>query len=248
MVKRTNFPFTHPFGAPLYQPPPHHYRDAHFIWVYYETKEEVLRDLLPEPVELRSNNVVAFILDARFSTWGSFLESGFWLQVQFRDYRGVMEKLQYLTTEAPLCGGREIYGMEKKLGQIRMTRHPQGVSGELERGGQKLMTLSTTLEQPGELGELPLGDGGLMLKLIPSPEEGKPPEVCELVFVPTAGGIAGAFKAKEFWKGTGSISFPERSEIDPVYKFEPVRIISGYYGIFDYSEPWGKVIYNYLSE
>lgn len=101
------------------------------------------------------------------------------------------------------------------------------------------MRLLSTLERPARMEELPFGPG-FSLKYIPSSEDGEKP-LRQLVFVD--GGDLTPRPGK-FFGGRGSINF-EKSEIDSLYKLDPTKVIAGYYGVFDASLPYGKIVYGY---
>jgi acetoacetate decarboxylase len=230
--------YSNPIISPLYPPPPIYWPGARVQLILYETKEENIKEVIPYPLEPNGNKVIAWISDFPVSTQGAFHEAALYVQVKYGKYKGVYEPFLYVTSEVPLTGGREIWGYQKKLANITLTLEREYAKGVVERGGVKLMTAFSVLERPAKLEELPFGPI-FSLKYIPSAEEGGKP-LRQLILV------EGELKARtgEFFGGRGSINF-ERSEIDPLYKLEPTRVIAGYYGIFDAKLPYGKIVYEY---
>jgi len=230
--------FSNPIIAPLYPKPPIYWRGARVQLVLYETREENVSEVIPWPLEPNGNRVIAWVSDFPISTQGAFYEAALYVQVKYGDYKGVYEPFLYVTSEVPLTGGREIWGYQKKLANMSLTLEREQVIGVVERAGVKIMTAISTLERPAKLEELPFGPI-FSLKNVPSAEEkGKPLRQLILVegeFTPRPG---------QFFGGRGSVNFG-RSEIDPLYKLEPTRVIAGYYGIFDASLPFGKIVYSY---
>jgi acetoacetate decarboxylase len=241
--KRKNWGYTTPLLSPLYSSPPHYFTEAKILMAVYEMKEEVLRDLVPEPLEPVGNKCAAYVgMDARIATGlGTYLEGGILPVVKYKDYVGVLLTLLYLDSEVPICAVREIWGAGSKLGKLKLYEQQNIVRGEVERAGRRLMSVSVSLEGPGKPEDAAIYlSGAFAIKVIPSPEEGQPPEVCELVYFESD-----ITKVHGFWKGTGEVAFPERSDLDPVYKFEPSKVIAGYYAIFDFVLPFGKIIHRY---
>lgn len=231
--------FSNPIIAPLYPPPPIRWIGMKAQLVLYETAKENISQVIPEPLEPNGNKVIAWVSYCDFSTQGAFHEAALYVQVKYGKYSGLYEPFLYVDSEEPLTGGREIWGYQKKLAKISLTAERETVKGEVERVGTKIMRTLSIVERPAKLEELPFGPG-FSLKNIPSAEEGEKP-LRQLVFV-DGGDLTP--RPGQFFGGRGSINF-EKSEIDPLYKLEPTKVIAGYYGIFDASLPYGKIIHRY---
>jgi acetoacetate decarboxylase len=99
----------------------------------------------------------------------------------------------------------------------------------------RLATAIMRPEQPAG----PLGSSGPTtgLRIIPSAQPGdKRPALAELVAADTQHTI------REAWEGPGSISFPDRSVLDPVDRFPVRRILKAVYMEYDILLPGGRVI------
>ncbi len=244
--KRKDWGYSTPLLSPLYPTPPYYYVESEMLMVMYEMDEELLGNLVPEPLEPVGNKCIAFLGGGgRVGTGlGAYLEAGVWPIVKYKNYVGAFECLLYLDSELGICAGREIWGMEKKLASLKLWQQQNIVRGELERVGTRLMSLSVSLEEPAreeDLRDLEFTrDGVFSIKLIPSPEEGQPPEVCELVLTKSQ-----ITRLHGLWRGPAAVCFPEPSDLDPVYKFAPRKILGGYYGIVDAVLPFGEIVYRY---
>jgi acetoacetate decarboxylase len=239
--------FTTPWISPLYPKPPYHYRDIEVMSVAYEMDEKVLANLIPAPLEVLDNKVFATMIGSAkvITGLGNYTESAIWISVKYKDMLGTFATLLYLDNERAIAAGREIWGIEKKRAEVTMSyRQPQNIMrGELERAGANLMSLAVSLDGPAEEAEMAivaLTANFFSLKVIPSPEEGQPPEVAELVYTNCE-----TTNVRGMWKGAASISFPEKSEFDPVYKYAPKMVIGGYYAIVDMILHYGKVVHRY---
>lgn len=69
----------------------------------------------------------------------------------FKDYVGTYEPYLYVTSEIPLAAGREIWGFCKKLANINVRLEKEIARGEVERVGTKILTIQTTIDEPGKL-------------------------------------------------------------------------------------------------
>jgi acetoacetate decarboxylase len=75
------------------------------------------------------------------------------------------------------------------------------------------------------------------LRIIPAAEAGATRPACaELVAADTQHTI------REAWEGTGSISFPDHSALDPVDRFPVKRILKSTYMEYDIMLPAGRII------
>ena len=239
--------FTTPWISPLYPKPPYYYTETEFMGVIYEMDEKVLEDMIPAPLELVGNIISATMIGSSkvVTGLGEYIESAIWIPVKYKDTVGIFATLLYLDNERAIAAGREIWGIEKKRAEVTMGyRQPQNIMrGDLMRAGAHLMTLGVSLDRPAEEAEMAL-DALLAnifsLKIIPSPEEGQPPEVAELVHSQLE-----MTKVHGMWKGAGSISFPEKSEFDPVYKYAPTRVLDSHYIVADMILHYGKVVHRY---
>ena len=89
-----------------------------------------------------------------------------------------------VTNEVGLIGGREPYGFPKLFGEVEWVKEHEIISAYAERPkGKRICTgvmRPRDILAPDDIVTPPL----VTLKIIPSPEEGAPPEVCELVKTP----------------------------------------------------------------
>jgi len=237
-MKPGEWGYTNPIIAPLYPKPPIYWVGARVLLVLYEADIDAIKSIVPEPLEVTSNKVVAWISDLPMGTQGPGQEACIYVTVRYRDYVGTYEPFLYVGHEVPLAGGREIWGFCKKLANISLTFDKEIVLGEVERRGMKIMRLQTTIDEPASLSELPLGPV-FSLKYIPGAAEDEPP-LRQLVFA------RAELKARpgEFFKGRGSVNY-EITDIDPTYLLSPAKVIAGYYGICDMVLPLGEIVYRY---
>ena len=86
-----------------------------------------------------------------------------------------------VTNEVGLIGGREPYGFPKLFGEVEWVKEHEIISAYAERPkGKRICTgvmRPRDILAPDDIVTPPL----VTLKIIPSPEEDAPPEVCELV-------------------------------------------------------------------
>ncbi len=229
--------YSMPSHAPAFQAPPYHYRNAQAISIKFETDPESGLDVLPAPLELiepAAANLSFYWYP--FTTFGPYHEAILRLYARHEGKPLTYIAQIFVDTEPPMLAGREVWGYPKKLARIGFERDKDMVIGWLERpAGVRLATAIMRPEQPaGALGSNGPTTG---LRIIPSAEPGdKRPALAELIAADTEHTI------REAWAGPGSISFPDRSALDPVDRFPVRRILKAVYMEYDILLPGGRVI------
>lgn len=229
--------YSMPVDAPAYQAPPYHYRNAQAIAVKFETDLDAALDVLPAPLELiepASANLSFYWYP--FTTFGPYHEVILRLYAQHQGKPLTYVQQIFVDTEPPMLAGREIWGFPKKLATIGFVRDKDMICGTLERPtGVRLATMIVRPEQP--ISNLPSSGPTTGLRIIPSADpDAKRPACAELIAAHTEHTI------REAWEGTGSISFPEFSALDPVNRFPVKRILKATYMEYDILLPAGRVI------
>lgn len=232
--------FSMPASAPLYQKPPFYYTNVESLVVVYETDEEAALELLPEGLELQSPPTAAIRVNSYpFSTFGAYNEIIIGIACLWQGEPRFYPPFVALDQDAPFAGGREIWGVAKKLAHIEFRKENELFMGSVERPrGNRLCTVIVKPESPLDVKSL-VWPPAIHLRVIPSPEEGQPPSLAELVELPNS------TQAHEWWGGQGSVCFDSISEIDPWYRLKVKRIITASYSRLDLVLKYGKIIKRY---
>lgn len=239
-LTKDRFGYSTPVDAPLYPGLPYHYRDAHSLIVIYETDEDAALDLLPEGLELSLPPTVHLVVFSYPSTTiGPYNEAALSLQCRWQG-----QPLSYIvhlvvTTDAAMAAGREIAGFPKKLAHIELREEDGSLHGIVERPrGRRLVTASMRLEQ--KLPSTPsVTAGTVTLRVIPSPEAGRPPSLAELVQ------MSSPMNIHETWSGPGTLSFDVPSDDDPWHKLPVRRIQAAVHTRADLTLNHGSVLKTY---
>jgi acetoacetate decarboxylase len=222
-------------AMPGYAAPPYHYRGAQAISVKFETDVEAALEALPAPLELvepATANLSFYWYP--FTTFGPYHETILRLYAR-HDGRPLTYVVEiFVDTDPPMLAGREIWGFPKKLAKIGFAREADMIVGTLERpAGIRLATMIVRPEQP--IAAPPSSGPTTGLRIIPSAEAGRPPQA-ELIAADTE------HKIHEAWEGTGSISFPDHSALDPVNRFPERKVLKATYMEYDILLPAGRVL------
>ena len=229
--------YSMPVDSPAYQAPPYHYRNAQAIAVKFETDLDAALEALPAPLQLiepATANLSFYWYP--FTTFGPYHEVIMRLYAQHEGKPLTYVQQIFVDTEPPMLAGREIWGFPKKLATIGLARDRDMIVGTLERpAGVRLASMIVRPEQP--IFNLPSSGPTTGLRIIPAAEVGATRPACaELVAADTQHTI------REAWEGTGSISFPDHSALDPIDRFPVKRILKSTYMEYDIMLPAGRII------
>jgi acetoacetate decarboxylase len=152
-----------------------------------------------------------------------------------------------VTGDVGLIAGREIWGAPKLLGGIGWVSANSVISCYVERpaGVNRIASAIIRPRDPLEPGRT-AGPPLVFLKMIPSPERGAPPEVCELVEVGIESTVqVGGDGRPELFSGPASVHFDSPSPADPWASVPVGRLVRATYGRYDSVLTYGRVLHRY---
>jgi len=238
------FQATMPVTNEAAQKPPYYYRNMRMMFVTYRTDEEAALAWLPEALELDEPALVTIIIaHYGFSTFGPYNEAMMAIRARLDGELVSYYPALFTDNEAPLIGGREIWGWPKKLAKISISDQSEVMMGIVERPtNNRLLTATMRNVTPVAPEDFPTTNN-VSLKVIPCATESKKPALAQLIgsnldLVPHVGsnGVA------DLWTGPGSVCFDAPSEIDPWYKLPVKEIVGCYSGTFDAVLGHGRIL------
>lgn len=240
-MERNDMGYSMPVTAPLYHEPPYLYRGGNSLIVVYQTKEEILKQIVPEPLKpVEGNLVFAWINEFDAVGLGPYHEAIISMPVEFQGDVGNYMAYLYLDSDTPTVAGREIWGFPKKAGRFTLTEEAEVATRSVERGGVEILKMSVQMTRAGAPETLSgLGLPIYNLKLIPSVKKGARPDVKQI----TANTLENVVVHK-IVEGNATLSFGV-SPADPLYLIEPVQILQGIYCEIDFDLTYGEVLYDY---
>jgi acetoacetate decarboxylase len=121
--------------------------DAEVLTVYFETKPEVVKRLLPPPLVPAALPIgAAFVANYPKTNFGvSYLESALFLLAQHNGEEGAYCLSMPVTNDIALILGREIFGYPKKIADIDFEREGENVRGWTERHGIRFFEVKANL-------------------------------------------------------------------------------------------------------
>jgi acetoacetate decarboxylase len=163
--------------------------------------------------------------------------------VSFRGEKGIYVHSMYLDDEAPIAGGREIWGFPQKLARPKLCHESEVVVGTLQFGSV-LCAVGSMGYKHEELEHGPilreLGEPNFLIKI--SPNVDGTPRICELVRyrwqdVSLKGAWGGPAALQLFAHALGNVS-----------KLPVLDVISGTHFIADVTLGLGEVVHDYLTK
>ncbi|MFH1150221.1 MAG: acetoacetate decarboxylase family protein [Actinomycetota bacterium] len=129
--------------------------DAEMLGVLFETRPEIVRRLLPPPLEpAEQPGGLVFIADYPRTNLGpGYHEGALFLRCTYQGEAGSYCLSMPIDDEPRMHNGRDIYGFPKKLAQVHMERSGDSVEGWIERNGVRFVEVRAKMT--GSLPELP---------------------------------------------------------------------------------------------
>lgn len=235
--------FAMPLCHPAYPKGPYRFINREFFTITYETDLKKLKEIVPEPLEVTEPLVnFEFIRMPDSTGFGNYTESGQVIPVVFKGKKGTYSHAMYLDNEAPLAGGREIWGFPKKLAKLSLTVISETLVGRLNYENCNVATGTmgykyNTLSESEVLKSLLAPN--YLLKIIPHVDG--TPRICELVEYKLENIIV-----KGAWSGPTALHLTPHA-LAPVADLPVNRIVSAVHILTDLTLPYGKVIFDYLA-
>ena len=232
-----------PLTNPAFPPGPYRFVDREYLIVTYRTDIEALRAVVPAPLEIGEPLVkYEFIRMPDSTGFGDYTESGQVIAVNFKGKAGGYTHAMYLNDEAPIAGGRELWGFPKKLASPSLTVEKDTLIGALDYGSVRVATATMgykhrTIDGAKVLESLK--SPNYLLKIIPHVDGS--PRILELVCY-----YLEDLVLKGAWTGPAALQLAHHA-LAPVAEL-PVREIVGAVHIkADLTLGLGSVLFDYLA-
>ena len=240
-VKRNAFAM--PLTSPAFPRGPYRFVNREFLIVTYRTDMDALRAVVPEPLQITEPIVkYEFIRMPDSTGFGDYTESGQVIPVTFEGVAGGYVHSMYLNDEAPIAGGRELWGFPKKLAAPKIVTETDTLVGTLDYGSVRVATLTMgykhrTLDHDTVLKGMLAPN--YLLKIIPHVDGS--PRICELVRY-----FLEDVTIKGAWTGPAALELAHHA-LAPVAQLPVLEVISGTHILSDMTLGMGSVIHDYLA-
>lgn len=243
-LSRDRVPFSTPFVAPLYPPPPWELPNARILQALFEIDRDVALDWLPpglaKPVPPYAQILIATYPD---SPVGPFAIASQLIvcrsQTRARGYA-----LQTVVDGPPaaLAALREVWGFPARPGKVRLEVGNAEIRGEVDDDGGRTIATVTVRELHAADPQNIHYDPILAPRLSPPVQEDKPPTLLEMTQVDPD------YTIKDCRLGAGVVAYPAVGEGDPAaraypwHMLQPRNMIATTYTVSDTSLPWARFI------
>jgi len=233
-----------PLTSPAFPPGPYHFVDREFLVITYRTDPEKLRAAVPAPLEFDEPLVkYEFIRMPDSTGFGDYTESGQVIPVSFQGRKGNYTHSMYLNDEAPIAGGRELWGFPKKLANPRLTRESDHLLGTLDYGPTRIAIATMGYKYKKvdiEAVKTSLAQPNFLLKIIPNPDA--TPRICEIVEY-----LLEDVVVKGAWTAPGALALTPHA-LAPVADLPVLEIVSTLHILCDLTLGLGKIVHDYLKK
>ena len=234
--------FAMPLTSPSYPKGPYRFVNREFMIITYRTEMDALRSVVPEPLEITDPVVkYEFIRMPDSTGFGDYTESGQVIPVAFNGVKGGYVHAMYLNDDAPIAGGREIWGFPKKLAEPSLRVEKDTLVGTLNYGSLRVAKGSMGYKHhavdPASVMSS-LGEPCYLLKIMPHVDCSV--RICELVSYRMED-----ITLKGAWTGPAGLELFDHA-LAPVAKLPVLEVISATHILADLTLGLGEVVHDYL--
>ncbi len=232
-----------PLTSPAFPKGPYRFVDREFLIVTYRTDPDALRAVVPAPLVVGDPIVkYEFIRMPDSNGFGDYTETGQVIPVTLDGVAGGYVHAMYLDDEAPIAGGRELWGFPKKLASPKLAVEKDTLVGTLHYGSIQVAVATMgykhrALDTAPILAALTVPN--YLLKIIPHVDGG--PRICELVRYRCED-----VTVKGAWSGPVALELFHHA-LAPVAQLPVLEVLSGVHIVSDLTLGLGTVVHDYLA-
>jgi acetoacetate decarboxylase len=233
-----------PLTNPSFPRGPYRFFDREYVIISYRTDPDALRAVVPEPLEIIEPIVkYEFIRMPDSTGFGDYTESGQVIPVRFASEDGVYVHSMYLDDDAPIVGGRELWGFPKKLAQPKICHEGEVIIGTLHYG--KVLCATATMgykHRPVDKAHVlhTMQQPNFLLKIIPHVDA--TPRICELVRYQLED-----IDVKQAWTAPAELQL-FRHVVADVARLPVREVVSAVHFVADLTLGLGSVAFDYLAQ
>lgn len=238
--------FSMPVLSPMIgMPPPYRYKDSRVVNILFKSDVELLRKLVPSPLELSPDPLVILYIGLFQFTdvYMPYHEAGLLLPITHAGRNGQYPLVLYLDKANPIVGGREIYGWPKKEAEDISFREEQGmIQASVTRYGQEIIDVRFEARQ--KIDPIPQRPPVPMftLKYIPSAIKDAPPDVLKLISSSSDPDFITRMQIGEAALRFGPSPYDDLLARIPIEKVVYAEVIT-----HDFTLGYGELVVDYLS-
>lgn len=232
-----------PLTNPAYPRGPYRFFDREYVIITYRTDPAALAAVVPEPLEIAEPLVkYEFIRMPNSTGFGDYTESGQVIPVRFAGEEGVYVHSMFLDDDAPIAGGREIWGFPKKLASPKLSHEGEVIVGTLHYGSVLCATATMGFKHVAADRDAilhSLQKPNFLVKIIPDVDG--TPRICELVRYHLE-----EIAVKEAWTAPADLQL-FRHVVADVAKLPVLEVVSAVHFVADLTLGYGTRVHDYLA-
>jgi len=234
--------FAMPLSCPSYPPGPYRYTNREMLIITYRTDVDALRAAVPEPLEFGEPLVKFGFMKIPDSTgFGAYSEAGQAIPVTFGGAGGNFVLSMFVDDEAPISGGREIWGFPKKFAAPSLSVVKDTLLGTLDYGPVRIATGTMGYKHRAldhdEVVES-VAAPNFLLKIMPHVDGSV--RVCELVRY-----YYEDLNVKGAWAGPAGLDLDPHA-LAPVANLPVREVVSATHIVADLTLGLGEVVHDYV--
>lgn len=235
--------FAMPINNPAFPPGPYRFVDREYLIISYRTDPDVLRRLIPAPLQMIEPVVRFEFINMPDSTgFGHYCEAGQVIPVTLDGVAGGYVHSMYLNDHPPIAAGRELWGFPKKLGEPELRVHKDTLVGTLDYSDFRVATGTMGFKHQrlnDDTIKKSMAAPSFLLKIIPHVDGSA--RICELVQYSLSD-----ITIKGAWSGPGALDLNPHA-LAPVAQLPVLEILSVIHILADLTLPLGTVVHDYLN-
>jgi acetoacetate decarboxylase len=235
--------FAMPPVSPAFPPGPYRFVNREYFIIRYRTDPDVLRRVVPEPLELIEPVVnYEFIRMPDSTGFGDYTESGQVIPVRIEGQVGGYTHQMFLNDHPPIAGGREIWGFPKKLAEPRLAVETDTLVGTLNYGSVRIATATMGYKHRAldiAVETRALAAPNFLVKIIPHVDGSL--RVCELVRYHLE-----EVTVKGAWAGPAALQLSPHA-LAPVAELPVLEVLAAKHLVADLTLGLGTVVHDYLA-
>jgi acetoacetate decarboxylase len=228
----------------IYPPPPIIYRKARALALMFQCAPNLKKSYLPPELESIEGSLdTLIVVEYPETSIGPYNESLLLLSSTYNNKPGMYVFSIYVDDDVALTAGREIWGIPKKMAEIKLSKVKKNrINGTVSRKGKKIFDISADImeDEPGlspreMFKSLPFYN----IKIIPDVADNTKPALRQLTET--------FIKIEDIYAQNGTMtkyikSQPSKYDISDVILKDSIKDLGGFYAEFDMVLPNGKAL------
>lgn len=237
--------FSTPWDAPMVPGFPVQFRDAEILTLFYRSDPDMIRFLLPPPVQPIGDVVAIHIYQMNDTDWlGAYTEANVMCGATLPGgVSGAYSTNLVLQSDIGVAHGREVHGQPKKYGHPKLEIRGDLIVGTVERNGIEIITGTLAYKQKkakaSALSKHFDFANNLNLKAIDHIDG--TPAIRQITSRRLSDVVV-----HECWSGPCTVELRANAQL-PVHRLPVVEPLEGFYWRADFTLVPGEILYDYLA-